>query len=195
MSEIAAQDLTGNLIFFIRDPVSRFVSAFNSRLRKGRFGERDWTPAEEAAFAYFRTPNELGEGLGSLNPIRRYKAWRAVKSIGHLKKSLNDYLGPIDLLKREQRRIFYIGCQETLSSDFEHLKILLKMDPSLSLPSDEQGAHKAPDTMKRHLSETAAANIRRYYARDLPIYHWCLEYREELMHRHGLDNANQRHMQ
>jgi hypothetical protein len=85
MSEIAAQDLTGNLIFFIRDPVSRFVSAFNSRLRKGRFGERDWTPAEEAAFAYFRTPNELGEGLGSLNPIRRYKAWRAVKSIGHLK--------------------------------------------------------------------------------------------------------------
>jgi hypothetical protein len=195
MLEIAEKDLTDNLIFFVRDPVSRFVSAFNSRLRKGRFGEREWTRDEQEAFAYFKTANELGEGLGSLNPIRRSRASRAVKSIGHLRKSLNDYLGPIKLLKREQSRIFYIGQQETLSSDFEHLKLLLEMDPSLALPTDEQKAHRSPATAQRDLSEKAAANIRRYYARDLPIYDWCLEFREELMHRHGLHEPSQYHMQ
>ena len=53
-------------IFCVRDPLSLFVSAFHSRLRKGQpkfyF---EWSPAEAAAFERFPTPQALAEGLGS----------------------------------------------------------------------------------------------------------------------------------
>jgi len=48
------------VFFFLRDPLSRFVSAFYSRQREGRPRYVvPWTPDEEAAFGRFRTANEL----------------------------------------------------------------------------------------------------------------------------------------
>ena len=54
------------VFFFLRDPLSRFVSAFYSRQREGRPRYVvPWTPDEEAAFGRFRTANELADGLSS----------------------------------------------------------------------------------------------------------------------------------
>src|SRR5689334_13541511 len=64
LQDVVDMDMTRKLVFFIREPVSRYVSAFNSRLRRGfpRHGNT-WTEREEIAFEHFKTPNQLAEGL------------------------------------------------------------------------------------------------------------------------------------
>src|SRR5205823_2768329 len=52
------------VVFFVRDPASRFVSGFYSRLRQGRPRYTSpWSRAEKAAFGRFGTPNDLAAAL------------------------------------------------------------------------------------------------------------------------------------
>src|SRR2546422_4622972 len=72
-------------LFVIRNPLSRFVSAFNSRLREGRPRYHyPWRDEERVAFAIFATPDELATALSSGDPMRREQAERAMGGIGHL---------------------------------------------------------------------------------------------------------------
>ena len=60
LRDVSRDDMCERLMFIIREPVSRYISAFNSRLRMGyprHHGE--WSPREEEAFAHFKTPNQL----------------------------------------------------------------------------------------------------------------------------------------
>ena len=79
--ETTLPDLLGihpesSVTFFIRDPVERFVSGFNSRLRFGRPRYNvPWTEDEAAAFTRFPTPNALGEALSE-----EHADWRAASA-------------------------------------------------------------------------------------------------------------------
>ena len=58
--------------FFVRHPVSRFVSGFNSRMRKGRPRRNvEWSEGERWSFERFRTPDELARALASADPGAR----------------------------------------------------------------------------------------------------------------------------
>ena len=60
------------VIFGVREPVSRFVSAFNSRLRQGRPRHfTPWNKGEEIAFSLFDSPNELAEAIYAEDRLRR----------------------------------------------------------------------------------------------------------------------------
>src|SRR5919108_4446855 len=60
------------VIFFVRDPLSRFISGFYSRLRQGQPRYfNPWTPEERMAFERFDTPNRLAVGLFSENEEKR----------------------------------------------------------------------------------------------------------------------------
>lgn len=181
LRKIANEDLTPRLIFIVREPVSRFISAFNSRLRKGKRGDKIWRPEEEKAFERFKTPNSLAEALSSSDVGEREAAEEAMNSIGHLKKSLNRFIGPVSLLEKEKGRIFFIGDQKHLTEDFETLKRLIGMNDDIRLPEDPRTAHRAPDTVDRSISELGAANIRRHYKDDYPVYEWCLKRRQEIL--------------
>ncbi|MBL0371215.1 sulfotransferase family 2 domain-containing protein [Rhizobium sp. KVB221] len=181
LQKIAEADTTANLIFIVRDPVSRFVSGFNSRLRKGKRGDKSWRMREERAFSHFSTPNQLAEALSSWNPWRRMMAKEAMKGIPHLKKHLTDYVGPIPLLEREKHRIFFIASQTHLNDDFEVLRKILGIDEAIALPTDPQVAHRAPDTVERTLSAKGEANIRHHYRKDFEVYEWCMQRRSELL--------------
>src|SRR6056297_1213665 len=50
------------VFFFLRNPVSRFVSGFNSRLREGKPRYNSpWNEGEKVAFSRFPTANDLAE--------------------------------------------------------------------------------------------------------------------------------------
>ncbi len=50
------------IVFFIRDPISRFISGFYSRKRKGRpLYNVPWKDGEEEAFNLFETPNLISK--------------------------------------------------------------------------------------------------------------------------------------
>lgn len=76
--------------FSIRDPASRFASAFYSRKRKGRprhFGE--WTADEELAFLRFEHANDLAESLFA-EGREGVDAFSAMKSITHISRNQVD---------------------------------------------------------------------------------------------------------
>lgn len=171
----------GELVFFaLRHPVDRFVSSFNSRLRKGlpRYFY-EWTAGEAAAFRHFRTANELAECLSSLNPLRRYRAKKAMHNIRHVKRGLDYWLGSTTYLK-SRRSDIVIGHITTLESDFGRLLQLADLKP-VSLPSDPLACHKAPETMDKHLSEAARRNLGKWYAKDIALYDDSMQLRGERM--------------
>lgn len=181
LEEILEHQLKLKLCFIVRDPVSRFVSAFNSRLRGGRYGTSPWTPREKTVFTRFITPNDLAEALSSSNTDVRAKAVKSMNAVGHLRRDLVFHLGSVEILEAAKSQIVFIGDQRSLDDDFAVFKAIVGLRSDIELPKDDVGAHKAPETMSKNLSPLGAENIRQHYRRDYPILEWCLRRRAELM--------------
>ncbi len=166
-------------IFFVRDPISRFISGFYSRLRQGapRY-HFPWSRREAKAFRRFATPNQLAEALSSLNLYKRYCALSAMKSIGHIKHTYTDFLGPLEFLQQQASRIAFIGHQPEFDADLIHLRSLLHIDDDIIAPMDEKRAHRNPADVDKQLSEKAQHNLSKWYKEDYAIYHWCLMQRK-----------------
>ena len=77
-----------SVFFFIRNPISRFISGFYSRQRQGQpryfF---PWSPDEKISFENFSTPNQLAIALSSSNIEEKKQAIVAMKSIKHVNDS------------------------------------------------------------------------------------------------------------
>ncbi|MHB1947420.1 MAG: sulfotransferase family 2 domain-containing protein [Gammaproteobacteria bacterium] len=174
---------TAQAIFFVRDPISRFVSGFYSRLRQGRPRYYyPWRPSEAKAFSRFQTPNQLAEALSGFRFGVRRHAIAAMKSIGHVRHTYLDCLGSPAFLERVAHRIAFIGHQQDFDADLERLRSLLKIRADILAPNDDVGAHRNPQNLDKYLSGTALANLEEWYAPDFAIYQWCLAKRERIMH-------------
>ncbi len=161
-------------IFFLRDPITRFVSGFHSRKRQGmpRFFF-PWRPAEKAAFARFSSPDELAASLSSDNSERRLAAVEAMRRIRHVKDSYSRWLGTRDYFLARLPDIFFVGFQEQLSEDFQRLQSKLGFPDEIALPSDDIAAHRNPSGIDLEVGETAATNLRNWYARDYELVALC----------------------
>lgn len=160
-------------MFFIRDPLSRFVSAFNSRLREGRPRYHyPWREEEKVAFSIFRTPNELGTALSADDPSVRRQAEAAMRGIGHVNTGYAYWFGDDSSFDARVSDLFFIGFQEQLDEDFETLKQRLGLPIEAELPRGDE-AHRSPAGFDMHLGDTARANLERWYAEDLAFYQRC----------------------
>ena len=163
-----------SVMFFVRNPMTKFVSAFYSRQRKGQ-PRRDtpWRPEEAKAFARFSTPRQLAEGLSSSSEEERHGAIHAMKNIGHVRDSYWDWFVDEAYFQSRMNDIYFIGFQETLSADFEVLKRKAGLPESIILPEDDVMAHRSPPGLDTYLGEVAEANLRDWYARDLKFVALC----------------------
>lgn len=158
-------------MFILRDPVTRFVSAFNGRLREdGPRYDYAWTEGERRAFERFKTPNELASALGSSE-----EAEQAMGDIGHVNTYYSYWFGSERNFRRRLPDVFFIGFQDRLDTDFDLLKRKLGLPGEAQLPRDETLAHRTPDEYPRELSETARANLERWYADDIAFVRLCRE--------------------
>jgi hypothetical protein len=161
----------GERFFFcVRDPVSRFISAFNSRLRMGRpAGLVPWDADEEWAFARFQTPDALAAALGATDPAEARQARRAMRSIRHVRQHQNEWFpAPAEnSLQKQARRVLWIGFQESLDADFELLKSHMKLSADVFLPLDNALAHRAPENCPTVLTGEGRRNIAAWYAEDV----------------------------
>lgn len=168
--------------FFVRNPVSRFVSGFHSRARQGQpryFSP--WSEAEAQAFRDFQTPSQLGEALSSSFAAEREKAVHAMRAIGHVGSSYWDWFETEAYFSSRRRDILFIGLQESLDRDFAELRERLGLGPDCALPTDEVAAHRNPTGVDRHLSLRARSNLRRWYARDFAFLRICRRIRREIL--------------
>lgn len=162
------------VFFFLRDPVTRFVSAFYSRQRQGRpLADHPWTEAEIRAFDRFTTANALAEAISAGESEVRAEAEDAMRGIGHVNTHFAKWAGRPQYFLSRRKDVLFIGRQETLTADFERLKSLLSLPDGLALPTDDVAAHRNPQTVDRRLSETGEANIRRWYRADFAFIALC----------------------
>jgi len=158
--------------FILRDPIERFMSGFNSRLRQGRpLKNSKWRDGEVWAFSIFKTPNDLAEALSS--EAKRADALRAMGEIAHVNTSLADWLRSLEYLQVRSGDIAWAGRTETLTSDFEKLKERIGLPASLALPDDPVAAHRTPDGFSQDLSAVGRANIAAWYQADRQFLAWA----------------------
>lgn len=172
------------VIFFLRDPLTRFSSGFNSRLRRGEpRGHNPWSAAEEEAFSRFDTPNRLATALSSDDDEERRRATAAMESIAHVRDSFWKWFESEEYFLSRMEDIFFIGFQENLSQDFEIVKSKLGVPQTVNLPSDEILAHKNPAHFDKALDDRAIENLEHWYAEDIKFYAKCKSYAERLSER------------
>jgi hypothetical protein len=162
------------VIFFLRDPISRFVSGFYSRQRQGQpRGFWAWSPKERDAFERFRTANDLARCISSSDEEQRRMAYRAMKGIQHVRDSYWRWFEGEDYFRSRLSDIFFVGFQETLSDDFEALRAKLGLSDAARLPADDIQAHRNPEGLDTTLDEQAIANLKRWYESDYRFLGLC----------------------
>jgi hypothetical protein len=130
LADLPAADET---FLFLRDPITRFVSGFNSRQREGRPAHyRPWTSPEREAFAAFPTAEALALALASTNKGERDRAEVAMGGITHVRSHLADWLVDADHVRAWREHILFVGWQETLEADFARLLSLLDLPPAIT---------------------------------------------------------------
>ncbi len=169
------------VIFFLRDPVTRFVSGFNSRKRYGQPRYNiPWTRAEAAVFNRFESANALAEALSSPDTGVKEAATRAMRDIQHSKLSFSFWLVSKTYLISRLEDVFFIGFQERLETDFELLKMKLSLPQSIHLPQGDVQAHRSPDTLDIFLSPLAIANLRNWHSADYEIFGLCQQKADQM---------------
>ncbi|CAA6822551.1 MAG: Stf0 sulphotransferase [uncultured Sulfurovum sp.] len=161
------------IIFFLRDPISRFISGFYSRKRKGQPRYNiEWRPLEKEIFSTFETPNELALSLNDSNSTHHSLALESMDYIQHL-RHYNNWYGDFNYFNSRLEDIFFIGFQESLDKDFKQLKEKLLLDEKLDLPRDDIGAHRNPIGLDKHLDEDAKEALVKHYKNDIKFYNMC----------------------
>lgn len=176
LREIPPEDY---FFFCVRDPISRYASAFYSRWTKGRPRYYfEWSEKERVAFERFHTPQQLADALASADREEREAAETAMVSIRHIGR-LSNRLGSRELLEERADRIVYVGRQETLPADWQHLRRILELPESSQLPNDPVRAHRGDQRFDRTFNEHQITALRRWYAEDYAIVDFVEQLRQE----------------
>jgi hypothetical protein len=170
MRDVAAED---HVFFCLRDPIERFVSAFYSRLHKGQPRYYfEWSDAERRAFEAFPTPQRLAQGLASDDADEQSLAKWAMGNIKHMGHASRVVGSPAQLRSRLPQ-VVYIARQETLATDWEQLKHLLRLPSEAELPASRKRAHRRDPSLDTTLDPMAVAALREWYRRDYRLLWYC----------------------
>lgn len=161
------------VMFAVRDPLSRFISGFGSRLRQGAPANHvAWSPGEEVAFRRFPTANDLALALNPGHPAHP-EARAAMEAITHLSCSYWDWFGGPELLERRKESLLFIARIESFDADFQALKRALRLPEEAALPSDARLAHRAGGAAKPVLEPEAVASLKAWYRADFEFIAFC----------------------
>ena len=170
------------VIFFLRNPISRFISGFNGRKREDRpRWNVPWTKEEKIAFENFDTPNELALALSSHDPQIKAKAEFAMNNIIHLKYPFVNWLKSKEYLLERLPDVLFFGFQEQMDQDYNVLKDILKIPDNIHLPTDNKWAHKNPAEFEKKLDAEAIKNLNTWYQDDIELYKFCKDIQAKLI--------------
>jgi len=168
-------DTNQKYIVSIRDPISRFISAFYSRRNKSEIYSKQFFSIEAIGFYLYKNANNLAEDLYSKNILKTILSHISMRCIPTLNENIFYWFDIQDLKKNPPSFIF------ENSSFIEDWKIF----------SEKFGFHKQEifnnvDKENRtigkeeYLSEKAKENLKRYYKKDIKIYNYCLKLKKSL---------------
>jgi len=172
-------------IIWIRNPISRYVSAFNhsyyalntdlhkisvfdlnncllpQRMKQALKSGYVFSPNYDALFRSFKNANALAESLTSSDAILRKKATDLMNCIDeHLKKGLGWYLDNGEFINRNNGRILFVGRMEYMEEDILGLGKVLGLELGKGLKLRE---NVYIDKSMNYMSELAIKNIVEWY--------------------------------
>ncbi len=160
-------------IFFLRDPISRFISGFYSRKRKGQPRYyNEWSPEEAEVFAVFSTPGELAAALADDSSAHHQLAIKGMQNIFHL-SHYSDWYKDEDYFNQRLDSILFVGFQESLSADFATLKKILGISRWAKLPSSEVVSHRNPADVDKSIPDSAMPRLKQWYQADYAFVEKC----------------------
>ena len=163
------------VIFFLRDPVSRFISGFYSRQRKGRpLCYYEWGPLEKEVFEKFVTPNQVAVSLANKQSNEYALAIMAMKNFLHF-KPYKKWYGDFEYFESRMEDVLFVGFQESLDNDFSKLKRILGVPQSVSLPADDITAHRNPTNLDKSIEESGVLALHKWYSDDFEFMSRCKE--------------------
>jgi hypothetical protein len=203
-------------IIWIRNPLSRFVSAFKfqkecidfdvnkykgkqltlqnciaperikSKIKTGYTFNEDY----DRLITFFKSPNTLAEGLSSTNPVIKRKATRLMNyPIEHISKGIGWYLNNGKFVKNKNSKIVFVGKLETMSDD------ILKLQNKLNITLDTTKHLRKNNKGDTYLSELAIENLLEWYKNtdytalnELYLYGWITE--DDLQSYYTYENKN-----
>jgi Sulfotransferase family len=168
----------GDHVFFcVRDPITRYVSGFCSRLNEGRpHYHFEWTENERKAFEAFPTPQRLAAALISDDEDERLLAQWAMQRIRHLGR-MQRSIGEPARLRRHLGQVVYIARQETLEEDWRQIKARFGLPEQVRLPADPRIAHRRDASLDDALDDRAQRALRDWYAADYRLLEYCEQVR------------------
>lgn len=173
-------DPDARVSFVIRDPIERFVSAFNSRLRCGRRHPDDknpsyyspWRESEAITFSFFKSAAELAESLYGEDERLLSAAQYAVEAISHLRRNYRYHLHSVNFLRKNQDRIYYVCDINDLDANI--INIVMPSGVSEDFVRSEfKHVHSASGGSRTVMSDRAVQNLRRFLSNEFEIYDYC----------------------
>lgn len=158
--------------FSIRDPLSRFVSGFYSRKRKGQpriYSE--WSAHERRAFKNFEHAADLAESLFESTP-RGAKASFAINSIRHTSQNQVDWFDRAGFFLKVRPPVYIIR-QEHFDTDWAGFLDRIGIDGPIETEADSVVSHRNDYTDIPPLTEKAKANLTAWYCQDIEFYRRC----------------------
>jgi len=160
------------LALVIRDPETRFVSGFYSRMRQGRpTYDFPWSAEEAIAYSWFASADDLAVALGSSDERMKSAARFAMASIEHLALDYAYYFGSLDGFKAERSQIAMCIDLPRLTVNLDAVMERLGF-PDYQMPHKPR-VHASPGALPA-LSEAGRAGLRAYWAEDWAIYEAAL---------------------
>lgn len=174
-----------NYIIWIRNPIERFVSAFNMSyniintdtsnlninnltlancLAPGRFRykmthDHTFTKRYDFLVNYFKTANELAESLTSENVEKKQLALELMNSnCEHIFKGIGWYLYNGDFIEQNHNKIIFVGTCENMTDDITTLNNLLNIKIN-----NKKHLRKNTNNNDNFLSSKAIKNILNFY--------------------------------
>jgi hypothetical protein len=182
-------NLNHRFIIWIRNPITRFVSAFNMsyvnvnfkkfikntnglkprsvllKVRIDRYLSKEtdyiFSKRYDELINFFKTANNLAEALSSKNINLRKKAEELMNDPHeHINKGIGWYLNNGNFIKNHNNKILFVGKQETMMEDIEELSVILNKKIKLN---EETRINHYSTNQSKYLSPLAIKNILIFY--------------------------------
>ena len=110
MEEILKHFPDIKISFVLRDPLSRMISGFNSRIRQGRPTYNNiWTPAEAAAFSLFPSIGKLLDAILAEDEFSKSAVAYTMRNVTHLRWNYAFYFKNPDTVRSNRPSFEIIG--------------------------------------------------------------------------------------
>ena len=156
-------------VFFVRDPMKRFISAFTFTMIDDYFKKQDCLKFRSLYGNDFKTPNDLAESIYTDCQTKQTLAQNAMKEIYHM-ESIKRYLISPENLKQLKDNILFVGRFEHFEHDAIQLCYLLGVDKPDIVPHFHNLSEKHDNYKDMfYLSDIAKRNLRMWYQHDYEL--------------------------